>query len=97
LEGYLTLRQFRKKVQTGLEAFQYTGMLLKSRSFFTDVIADFRENVQNIIDKRLDELTPQLVKTIIQQMIRSHLGWLVVWGGVFGGLIGLTSALLGIF
>ena len=29
------MRLFHKKVQTGLEAFQYTGMLLKSRSFFT--------------------------------------------------------------
>ena len=47
-----------------------------------------------IVEKRLEELTPKLVKEIIQQMIRDHLGWLVVWGGVFGALIGLLSALL---
>jgi len=45
--------------------------------------------VEEIVDMRLAELTPQLVKEIIQEMIRKHLGWLVVWGGVFGGLIGL--------
>lgn len=50
--------------------------------------------VENIVDKRLDELTPQLVKEIIQQMIRKHLGWLVVWGGVVGALIGLVVELV---
>jgi len=49
--------------------------------------------VEEIVDARLDELTPQLVKEIVQQMIRKHLGWLVVWGGVVGGLIGLLVAL----
>lgn len=50
--------------------------------------------VEAIIDDRLAELTPAMVKDIIQDMIRSHLGWLVVWGGVFGGLIGLICYLL---
>lgn len=55
-----------------------------------------RENYQHLLEKvdaivqaRLDELTPQMVKEIVQEMIQKHLGWLVVWGGVFGGLIGL--------
>jgi uncharacterized membrane-anchored protein YjiN (DUF445 family) len=48
-----------------------------------------REHVEVVVDKRLEELTPDQVKEIIQEMIRKHLGWLVVWGGVFGGLIGL--------
>ena len=52
------------------------------------------DRVSLIVEKRLEELTPQLVKEIIQQMIRSHLGWLVVWGGVCGGLIGLGASLL---
>ncbi len=51
--------------------------------------------VEKIIDARLAELTPQMVKTIIEEMIRKHLGWLVVWGGVFGGLIGVVANLLG--
>lgn len=55
------------------------------------------ERVSLIVEKRLEELTPQLVKEIVQQMIRSHLGWLVVWGGVCGGLIGLGASLLTLF
>ncbi|WP_163938014.1 DUF445 domain-containing protein [Paraferrimonas sp. SM1919] len=50
--------------------------------------------IESIINARLDELTPQLVKEIVQDMIRQHLGWLVVWGGVFGGLIGFLATLV---
>ena len=50
--------------------------------------------IENIVQKRLDELTPNMVKEIIHEMIRKHLGWLVVWGGVFGGLIGLATAFI---
>jgi uncharacterized membrane protein YheB (UPF0754 family) len=57
------------------------------------VMAEMREKVSDIIEKRLNELTPQLVKTIIQNMIKKHLGWLVVWGGVFGGIIGFVAAI----
>ncbi|WNC68315.1 DUF445 domain-containing protein [Thalassotalea nanhaiensis] len=56
------------------------------------VVGSMKEKVEDIINKRLNELTPQLVKEIIQEMIRKHLGWLVVWGGVFGGIIGYISA-----
>jgi len=52
------------------------------------------DRVNVIVEKRLEELTPQMVKEIIQQMIRDHLGWLVVWGGVCGGLIGLVASLI---
>lgn len=52
------------------------------------------QRVEAIVDRRLEELTPQLVKDIIQQMIRKHLGWLVVWGGVVGGLLGLGVELV---
>ena len=58
-----------------------------------DIMAGMREKVSDIIEKRLNELTPQLVKEIVQDMIRTHLGWLVVWGGVFGGLIGFLAAI----
>ena len=50
--------------------------------------------VEQIIDQRLDELTPGQVKNIIQAMIREHLGWLVVWGGAVGGLIGFGAAIV---
>ena len=50
--------------------------------------------VEQIIDQRLDELTPGQVKNIIQAMIREHLGWLVVWGGAVGGSIGFGAAMV---
>ncbi len=50
--------------------------------------------VEQIIDQRLDELTPLQVKNIIQEMIRKHLGWLVVWGGAVGGFIGFAVAIV---
>jgi len=59
---------------------------LASDSLFT--------TVSGLVDDRLDELTPKMVKDIIQTMIREHLGWLVVWGGVFGGLFGLVAAII---
>ncbi|MDO6721465.1 DUF445 domain-containing protein [Psychrosphaera sp. 1_MG-2023] len=59
-------------------------------------MSDIKQKVDAVVSQRLDELTPQMVKTIIQDMIRTHLGWLVVWGGVFGGLIGFGAHLAGI-
>ena len=55
---------------------------------------DMLTSIENVIDTRLNELTPQMVKEIIQKLIKEHLQWLVVWGGVFGGVIGLISSLL---
>lgn len=53
-----------------------------------------QKKVESIVDQRLDELTPNMVKIIVQNMIKEHLGWLVVWGGVFGGLIGLIVSFI---
>ena len=50
--------------------------------------------VEQIIDQRLDELTPEQVKNIIDDMMRKHLGWVVVWGGAVGGLIGFGVAII---
>ena len=55
---------------------------------------DMLISIENVIDSRLDELTPQMVKEIVQRLIKEHLGWLVVWGGVFGGIIGSISAFI---
>jgi uncharacterized membrane protein YheB (UPF0754 family) len=68
--------------------------LLKAEIEQPEVLSDIKDKVAAIIDKRLAELTPQLVKLIVQQMIKEHLGWLVVWGGVFGGIIGLLSSII---
>ncbi len=56
--------------------------------------SELLDRVNVIVEKRLEELTPRIVKEIIQQMIRAHLGWLVVWGGVCGGLIGFVASVL---
>ncbi len=68
--------------------------LLKDEIEQPDVLTELRDKVEHIVEQRLNELTPKLVKNIIQAMIKEHLGWLVVWGGVFGGLIGFIATLL---
>lgn len=67
--------------------------ILRSELEQPNMVSGMQEKVSAIIEKRLNELTPQLVKEIVQKMIHEHLGWLVVWGGVFGGIIGLIAAL----
>ncbi|MET1253889.1 DUF445 domain-containing protein [Aliikangiella maris] len=68
--------------------------LLRSEIEQPEVLSDIKEKVSIIIDKRLSELTPTMVKQIVQEMIKQHLGWLVVWGGVFGGIIGLFATFI---
>ncbi len=67
---------------------------LKTQLEQPSMMIEIQQNIENIIDQRLNELTPKLVKNMVQEMIKTHLGWLVIWGGVFGGLIGVISALL---
>lgn len=57
---------------------------LNAQKISTDLV----NKIETVIDKRLSELTPHLVKEMVQAIIKEHLGWLVVWGGVFGGLLG---------
>ena len=61
---------------------------MKNSSLNDDMI----NSIEQVIDTRLNELTPQMVKELVQSLIKEHLGWLVVWGGVFGGVIGLVSS-----
>lgn len=88
---------FIKSMKTSLidmtkqENFQ---LLLQNELEKPDVLSTIKQQIEEIVDSRLNELTPQIVKEIIQEMIKQHLGWLVVWGGIFGGLIGLMSALV---
>lgn len=67
-----------------------TEALLKTETI-TDTI---QEKIENMVELRLNELTPHMVKDIIQKMIKAHLGWLVVWGGVFGAMIGFVAELV---
>ena len=88
---------FTKKLQASIisisasDAFQeVVNEALKSE----DLSADVYEKLSRIVNLRLEELTPKMVKEIVQEMIKEHLGWLVIWGAVFGGIIGLFSAVV---
>lgn len=88
---------FIEKIKASLEDMtkdEAFVALLREELEQPNVMAEMRDKVSGIIEKRLNELTPELVKDIIQKMIREHLGWLVVWGGFFGGLIGLLFSLV---
>lgn len=83
---------FIQKVKASLyemvESERFRSALLESVNN-TQLAEDLVQRVETIVEQRLQELTPAMVKQIVQDIIREHLGWLVVWGGVFGGLIGL--------
>jgi len=86
------IEKMKVSIQDITQSEQFNA-LLRDELEQPNMIASMQEKVSDIIEKRLNELTPQLVKEIIQAMIKKHLGWLVVWGGIFGGLIGLIAAL----
>ncbi|MFY9141666.1 DUF445 domain-containing protein [Sulfuricurvum sp.] len=50
--------------------------------------------IDSIVEERLAELTPVMIKEMLHALMKEHLGWLVVWGGVFGGIIGMGASLL---
>ena len=88
---------FTNKLQTSIiditktQAFQE---VLEEALKSDDLSADIYNKLSQIVNKRLDELTPIMVKQMVQNIIKEHLGWLVVWGAVFGGLIGFASTFL---
>ena len=65
----LSSRKFLDAVQKGLNTASHTDEMI--------------DKVDAIVMQRLNELTPEMVKTIVQDMIHKHLGWLVVWGRGF--------------
>ena len=58
-------------------------------------VGAMRQQVDSLLETKLEELTPDRVKEMMEEVIREHLGWLIVWGNVFGGTIGLLSKALG--
>ena len=79
-----------KKIKEAIDDLRGTNSLGKE-----EVSTAIRNEIENLIDSRLNELTPEQIKVIIKDIIHKHLGWLVVWGGVFGFLIGLVLGFLG--
>ena len=87
---------FTQKIKTSIiEITQTPAFNLQLQSILTDssLSSDIQERIGQLIQQRLEDLTPIMVKELVEELIREHLGWLVVWGGVFGGLIGMASAL----
>ncbi len=82
-------KEFKGRISDLLSNIDISSVLQKETDFET-----FKSKIGNMVDSRLDELSPTHVKEIIEEMIRQHLGWLVVWGGVFGAFIGFLSTFL---
>ena len=87
-------QKMRQFVQDQAESEEFKSALSKAIGGKINLAETVKEKVDLIVEARLNELTPPLVKKIIQDMIKKHLGWLVIWGGVFGGIIGLIMGLL---
>lgn len=79
--------------ETIIEITSHDEFQQKLKTGIIEMDENILQKINFIVEKRLNELTPQIVKEIIQAMIKKHLGWLVVWGGVFGGLIGLIFSI----
>ena len=81
---------FVKKLKVIIEDF------IKDNSGNNNSTDELLLKIENILDARLADLSPNDIKIIIQKMIREHLGWLVGWGGFFGGLLGLIFSPVGL-
>ena len=58
-------------------------------------VESLRQQVDQLLTAKLEELTPEVVRQMMEEVMREHLGWLIVWGNVFGGSIGLVARALG--
>jgi uncharacterized membrane protein YheB (UPF0754 family) len=83
---------FTKKLKIIIEDFVTENTSSDNNS---DTTESLLLKIENILDARLADLSPEDIKLIIQKMIQEHLGWLVVWGGFFGGLLGLLLSPIG--
>lgn len=71
--------------------------LIKMKIREMDLVEDLkavRNQIDAMLTKKMEELTPMKVKALLEEIMRKHLFWLVVWGNIFGGLLGVLSAAL---
>ena len=83
---------FTQKLKIIIEDFLTENSSSDNGSNATSLLS----KIENILDARLADLSPEDIKSIVQRMIKEHLGWLVVWGGFFGGLLGLILSPVGL-
>lgn len=86
---------FVKRIKAStIEISQSESFLNALNSHLHKGSPDLAKSIEGIVEARLAELTPHMVKEMLHALMKEHLGWLVVWGGVFGGVIGLLSSLI---
>ncbi len=71
------------------------SQMLQNSLVHSSVSDDLMNKIEKIVDDRLEQLTPVMVKDIVKNMIQEYLGWLVFWGGIFGGFLGIISVAIG--
>ena len=91
LGGRKALQPLKEPITLKLQ--EMVKEMKESKTGNKDLTSSLLKQVEQIIDQRLNQLTPIQVKNIIQEMIRIHLGGLVVWGGAVGGFIGFAVAM----
>ena len=92
LGGRKALQPLREPITLKLQ--EIVKEMKESKTVDKDLTSSWLTQVEQIIDQRLNQLTPVQVKNMIQEMIRKHLGWLVVWGGAVGGFVGFAVAIV---
>ena len=93
--GRKALEPLRKPIINKLETL-VSNMLETQKETKLDkkVVNNLHNDIEHLVDNRLNELSPNDIKKMIKDIIDNHLGWLVIWGGVFGGFIGLIASFI---
>jgi uncharacterized membrane protein YheB (UPF0754 family) len=86
---------FLEKIKTStIEISQSESFMNALNAHLHQGSGHLTDTIGEIVELRLAELTPLMVKEMLHTLMKEHLGWLVVWGGVFGGTIGIVSGFL---
>ncbi len=81
-----------KSAVAGIVSSEAFAVQMQHHLTHSSLSRDMMIQIERIVTRRLDELSPSMVKELVYRLIHEHMGWLVVWGGVLGGLIGLISS-----
>ena len=92
--GKKALEPLRKPVIDKLSEITQQVIETPNSNLSSSNLEEFKNQIETILNNRLENLTPVQVKKIIQDIIQSHLGWLVVWGGLLGGFIGFSLSVI---